>query len=335
MKAVQITRYAKAPALAVREIPVPAIGPDEVLVRVSAAAVNPVDLMNATGEIRLIFDYPKPFTLGNECAGEVAEVGSNVSGFAPGDAVYARLPAKRLGAFADYVAVDCAALAHAPRGLSADLAAAVPLAALTAYQAITEALGLKAGDSLLIAGASGSFGQIAIPLAKALGLTVYASGNARGRDAALAAGADAYFDYRKQDYTRELSNVDGAIDAVGAAEFARALSVVRRGGTLASLRCGPNRTFADSIGATGVKRLLFSLAGKKLDRAAAAQGKAYRFVFVRADGEQLARITKIVETARIAPKTDPREFSLDDAAEALQVVARGEGAGKILLHPAR
>lgn len=150
MKAVQIAKYSKTIQTRLCDIPVPEISDSEVLVRVKAAAVNPLELLILTGSVRLIQDYPMPLTLGNECAGIVEKVGRKVSGFRPGDQVYARLPIKKIGAFAEYAAIDQSALAPMPTGYSFAVAAAIPLTGLTAYQGIVEQLEAKPGSTLLI-----------------------------------------------------------------------------------------------------------------------------------------------------------------------------------------
>ena len=159
------------------------MGDEDILIRVKAAAVNPVDILNLTGAVRLIQDYKMPLTLGNECAGIVEKVGRHVTRFRPGDRVYSRLPISSLGAFAEYVTVPALAAARMPEGLDFATAAAIPLTGLTAYQALTEGLCAKPGETFFIPGGSGSFGQMAVPIAKALGLRVIVSGNARAKDA--------------------------------------------------------------------------------------------------------------------------------------------------------
>ena len=331
MKAVQIDRYAKEIHTVLREISTPDPGPEEVLIRVRAAAVNPLELLILTGSVRLIQDYPMPLTLGNECSGVVKAVGSRVTGFQAGDKVYARLPLSRIGAFAEYVAVDQNALAPMPAGYDFATAAAIPLTGLTAWQAITEELEAQPGSTLLIPGGSGSFGQMAVPLAKALGLKVIVTGNARARDSLLAAGADRYLDYRKENYWEVLSGVDYVIDTLGAGEFQRELSVLNPGGRLVSLRTGPNKAFAVRSRVGFARRVLFTAAGAGYDRAARRQGKEYRFLFVRADGAQLKEVTRMVEQHHIQPRIDPRVFTLETAGEALALVQNGPTDGKVLL----
>lgn len=331
MRAVQIDGYSKQIKTVLREIPQPSISDSEVLIRVKAAAVNPLELLILTGSVKLIQDYTMPLTLGNECSGIVEKVGSKVTGFRKGDRVYSRLPLVKIGAFAEYVAVDQRAIAELPEGYDFNTAAAIPLTGLTAYQAITEELEAKPGETVLIPGGSGSFGQMAVPIAKALGLRVIVTGNARAKEQFLSMGVEGYLDYRREPYWEQVSLVDYVIDTLGPGEFARELSVLKKGGRLVSLRTGPNKAFAEKHHLSGMKKLLFTLAGSKYDKAARRQGKEYRFLFVRADGAQLQKITEIVERQQIMPAVDTRLFSLAQADEALQLVAKGPLNGKVIL----
>lgn len=331
MRAAQIKRYSKEICIDVCDVPVPEIGPTDVLVKVKAAAVNPLEMLILTGSVRLIQDYKMPLTLGNECAGVVERVGRDVVRFQVGDLVYARLPLARIGAFAEYVAVEQEALALMPANYDFVTATAIPLTGLTAYQGITEELEARAGDTLLITGGSGSFGEMAVPIAKSLGLTVIVSGNERSREHMLALGADRYIDYRRENYWEVIPEVDYVIDTLGAREFDRELSVLKRGGRLLSLRTAPNKAFARQQGFPLWKQWLFTAAGATYDRKARKQGKEYRFMFVRADGEQLQRLTSLVEERHIRPKIDSRLFDLEQTAEALSYMAKGHTDGKVVI----
>lgn len=331
MKAVQINRYSKQINTVLRDIPLPQISDSEVLIQVKAAAVNPLEMLILTGSVKFIQDYPMPLTLGNECSGIVEEVGSKVTGFQKGDRVYTRLPLRKIGAFAEYVAVEQNAIAKMPEGYDFNTAAAIPLTGLTAYQAIVEELEAKPGDTLLIPGGSGSFGQMAVPIAKALGLRVIVTGNARAKEQFCSIGVDRYLDYKRENYWEQLSDMDYVIDTLGAAEFEHELTVLKQGGRLVSLRTGPNKAFAVKYHVSGLKKLLFTLAGSKYDKAAGKQGKEYRFLFVRSNGAQLQKITEIVEQQQIRPAIDSRIFSLSQANEALQLVSKGPITGKVII----
>lgn len=228
MKAVQITSYTKNINTILSDIPVPQISDAEVLIQVKAAAVNPVELLILTGSIKLIQDYPMPLTLGNECSGIVEQVGSKVKEFQKGDRVYTRLPIGKIGAFAEYVAVEQDAVAKMPEGYDFNIAAAIPLTGLTAYQAIVEELEAKPGQTILIPGGSGSFGQMAVPIAKALGLRVIVTGNARTKGQFLTMGVDRYLDYKTENYWEVLSDIDHVIDTLGPDEFEHELAVLKK-----------------------------------------------------------------------------------------------------------
>lgn len=331
MKAVQINKYSKEINVKINDIPVPKINDNEVLVRVKAAAVNPLEILIITGSVKLIQDYNMPLTLGNELSGIIEEVGGNVTKFKKGDKIYSRLPINKIGAFAEYVAVDADAISHMPKNLDFKEAVAVPLTGLTAYQGLHEELEAKAGQTVFIPGGSGSFGQMAIPIAKAMGLSVIVSGNSRSRERMMKLGVDHYLDYTKDNYWERIKDVDFVIDTLGAKEFERELSVLKKGGRLLSLRTGPNKNFAEKNGFPFWKRKLFSLAGVKYDNLAKKEEKEYRFIFVRADGEQLKEITRIVEENNIVPSIDSRIFTIEEANEALKLVANGKTNGKVII----
>ena len=190
MKAAWLEHYSKGePHLTVGERAKPQLGAKDVMLRVSVAAVNPLDNMIAHGEVKAIVPYKTPLIMGNECVGVVEEVGASVTKFKQGERVYARLPLDRIGAFAEYVAVDEAALALTPDYLTDEEAAAVPLTALTAMQAL-ELIHAEAGKTIFISGGTGSFGAMAIPLAKARGLTVITNGSDKNAERVMALGAD-------------------------------------------------------------------------------------------------------------------------------------------------
>ena len=195
------------------------------MVRVKAAAVNPVDILNLKGSVRLIQDYKMPLTMGNECSGVVEKIGSKVKRFNLGDKVYSRVPIETLGAFAEFVSIKESALAHMAHGLDYDTAAAIPLTGLTAYEAITEELKAKPGESLFIPGGSGSFGQMAVPI-----LSVVVSGNKWAKEAITALGAERYIVYTEENYEEVLPPLDYVIDTLGEREFEKELSILRKGG---------------------------------------------------------------------------------------------------------
>ena len=330
MKAIQIFKYNKQDISATLvEIAKPAIQADEVLVRIKAAGVNPLDNKITRGGVKMLVPHQLPLTMGHEFAGIVEEVGSKVQGLSVGDKVYGLMPTIKAGAFAEWAAVPASILAPMPEGLSYTEATSIPLTALTAYQAL-DMMQVHAGKTIFISGGSGGFGAMAIPLAKARGLIVYTSGNAASRERVLALGADRYFDYRTEDYLQELKQVDYVIDSVGGAELSKQIKLLSSGGHIVSLNGMPNGRFARSFGLPKWKQWLLSLVGLSLDRQAKRVGATYDFLFVQANGSQLKRITELIEKLGIRP-TISKVFTLEEANDALQSIDKSSSLGKTVL----
>jgi len=311
--------------LEVKDIPMPEVGEDDVLVKVKYAGVNPLDNMIVREEVKLITPYGYPLVMGNEFSGVVEKVGSNVKNFSEGDRVYARMPLDKIGAFAEYVSINVDALAKIPDYLDFDEAACVPLTALTAIQAF-ELMNPSKGESIFISGGTGSLGAMAIPIAKNLGLHIITSGSERNRERVMELGVSQFIDYRTQDYSEILSNVDYVLDTLGEAELEKEFKILKTGGTLVSLKGLPNGEFADRMGLSAVKKLLFKVAGRKFDKMASKKNQKYYFLFVESNGSQLDMISKI----NIATSID-EIYELDEVNKALQKVDGGGSKGKTLI----
>ena len=275
MKVAILDKYDKnGRELTIKDIPTPEISADEVLVRILTAGVNPLDNMIIRGEVKLIVPYKFPLVMGNEFCGIIEKIGNHVKGFHVGDRVYARMPLDKIGAFAEYTAIDYHAIAKVPDYLSDEEAAAVPLTALTALQSY-ELMGLKRCDTLFISGGTGSVGAMAIPIAKSLGAAVYTNGSADNKERVLSLGADKFIDYKKEDYAEILSDVDCLLDTLGERELAKELTVLKQGGSIVSLRAMPNGEFAQRSDMCAVKKFVFTMAGSKFDKMAAAKEQKY------------------------------------------------------------
>lgn len=331
MKAAQIQKYSKNIEAKIVDLPMPIIKENEILVKVKVAAINPLDILNLTGSVKLMHAYDMPLTLGNELTGIIEKVGNNVESFKVGDSILTRLPIEKIGAFAEYVAIDAKAVSHLPKNLDFVTGAGVPLTGLTAYQGLIEELEAEKGQTVFIPGGSGSFGQMAVPIAKAMGLKVFVSGSPSAKERTLKAGADKYIDYTKENYWDVLDKVDFVIDTLGAEEFESELSIIKPGGRLLSLRTAPNKQFAIDRGLPKWKQIIFGLAGSKFDKKAKKKGVQYRFIFVRADGKQLEKITKIIEQNNIVPAIDPTNFTINEINAALKLVAKGHTKGKVVI----
>ena len=330
MKAAVLTGYDRnGRDLELRDIPVPEMKDSDVLVRILTAGVNPLDNMIIRGEVKMIVPYRFPLVMGNEFVGIIEQAGRNVRKFRPGDRVYGRMELKRVGAFAEYAAVDQGAIAAVPEYLSDEEAAAVPLTALTAIQAL-DLMQPKEGETIFISGGTGSLGAMAIPVAKRYGLTVVTNGNGQSEGRVRKLGADRFIDYKKEDYGKVLSNVDYVLDTLGDRELEKEFSILKDGGRLVSLRGMPNGEFASRTGMSLFKRMLLKVAGRKYDQMAARRNQKYFFIFVHEDGAALDRVSEIFDQNHLEASVDG-VYALDDVNEALKKVAAGGSRGKTVL----
>ena len=331
MKAAVLTHYNKENTnLEIRDIPVPIPNENEVLVKIYSAAVNPLDNMIVRGEVKLIVPYKMPLILGNEFSGVVEKTGTSVTRFNVGDRVYGRMPLSKIGAFAEYAAIDENALAIVPDYLTHDEAATVPLTALTAMQAF-EIMNVKAGESVFISGGTGSLGAMAIPVAKSLGLRVYTNGSADNEERVKALGVDRFIDYKKENYADVLSNVDYVLDTLGDKEIPNEFKVLKEGGKLVSLRGLPNGRFAKRAGLSPFKQFLFKIAGSKYDKMAGLKNQTYDFLFVHEDGRQLEQIGKLFNAENPLKTSIDTVFTLAQVNEALEKVKQGRSKGKTVI----
>lgn len=330
MKAAQHTTYNKNNiTLNITEIAKPSIADKEVLVKVTAAGVNPLDNMISRGEVKIIVPYKLPQTSGNEVVGVVESIGKKVGNFQVGDRVFGRLPLDHIGAFAEYVAVDSQALAKVPDYLSDEEAAAVPLTALTIMQAL-DLMGAQAGKTIFISGGTGGVGGMAIPIAKAKGLKVITNGSGDSAERVLKLGADRFIDYKTEDYTKTVSQIDYVLDTLGGAETEKQMSIMKKGGHLVSLRAMPNGAFVKRMNLPKWKQIILGLAGRKFDKMAKKYGVHYHFIFVESNGAQLQEVADLFSKLEIKPSIDTI-YPFEEVNSALDKVANGHSRGKTVL----
>jgi NADPH:quinone reductase-like Zn-dependent oxidoreductase len=308
MKAASIDHYGKIEeTVRITDVPKPTVGPGEVLVEVKAAGVNPVDWKIAEGYMgggQAHF----PMVLGNDLAGTVVETGEGVTRFKQGDEVYGRVDRKHAGTFAEYAAVDEQTLAHKPRNLHFAEAAAVPLAALTAWQALFEHARLQRGQRVLIQAGSGGVGSFAIQFAKHAGAQVATTVSTANVDLAQSLGADWVIDYKKQRFEDVIRDFDAALDTLAGDIQARSLKVLKSGGVLVS-----------TVGVASQSR---------------QERPDVRFeaMVMHPDGAQLAQITRLIEAGTVKPVVD-RHFPLEQTKDALLYSRTGHAHGKIVITP--
>ena len=315
--------------LEIKEVPMPEIDEDDVLVKVKYAGVNPLDNMIVREEVKLITPYKYPLVMGNEFSGIVEKTGSSVTDFNEGDRVYARMTLNKIGAFAEYVAINKYAIAKIPDYLKFDEAACVPLTALTAIQTF-ELMNPSKGEKIFISGGTGSLGAMAIPIAKDLGLHIITSGSEKNRQRVMDLGVSEFIDYKTQDYSEILSDVDYVLDTLGESELEKEFKILKPGGILVSLKGLPNEEFAKRMGLSTVKKLLFKFAGRKFDKLASKKNQKYYFLFVESNGKQLEQVSRIFEEKNIKPSIDTI-FELSDVNKAMDKVDKGGSKGKTLI----
>jgi NADPH:quinone reductase-like Zn-dependent oxidoreductase len=331
MKAFVIERYRDKAGVRAGEMPDPQVGDDDVLVRIHAAGVNPLDLKIRDGAFKAFLPYRFPLVLGNDLAGVVVRVGPAVTRFAVGDEVYARPDKDRIGTFAELIAVSQDDVALKPATLSMAEAASLPLVALTAWQALVERAQVRPGQKVLVHAGAGGLGSVAVQLAKALGAHVASTASTATVDLVRELGADVVVDYRQQDFETVLDGYDVVLDSVGGENLAKSLRVLKPGGTAISVAGPPDAAFARELGLNPVLRLVMSALSFRTRRHAGRRGVTYSFLFMKADGDQLRELTPLVDAGKIRPVVD-RVFPFDRTPEALEYVGKGRAkAGKVVV----
>jgi NADPH:quinone reductase-like Zn-dependent oxidoreductase len=330
MKALVLKRYSGLEQLEFSELPRPVIGPDEILVQVHAAGLNPIDTMIPTGSFKPILKFALPAVMGSDLAGVVVEVGSQVRRFKPGDAVFASVFDLGRGSLAEFIAVPEHAAALKPAKLDFVQAASIPMVGLTSWQALTERAQLKRGQKVFIPAGSGGIGTFAIQLAKHLGATVGTTTSSANVDLVRSLGADEVVDYKRQEFEDVLRGYDAVLGTVKGDALEKALRILGPDGTVVSLIGPPDAAFARKRGMNLLMRFVFGLLSSKIIRMAKKRDASYSFLFVRPDGAQLAEIGQLLEQGRIRPIID-QVFAFDQAKEGLAYLAQGRAKGKVVV----
>lgn len=330
MKAFVINKYSKNRSLQLTEMNVPEVKDQDILVDIHAAGVNLLDSKIKTGEFKLILPYKLPLILGHDVAGVITKVGRNVKKFKVGDEVYARVRDHRIGTFAEFIAINEADAAFKPKNLSMEEAASIPLVALTAWQVLVEKAKIKKGEKVFIQAGSGGVGTVAIQLAKHLGATVATTASAKSFDLLEKLGADIVIDYKNSDFENRLSNYDAVLNSQDTKTLEKSLRILKSGGKLISISGPPTPDFAKEIKAPWFVKIILSLISSGIRKKAKAKNVDYSFLFMKADGEQLNEITKLIEAGIIEPVLD-KVFPFDKTNEALSYVESGRAKGKVVI----
>ena len=328
MKAFVVEKYGKDGVRAA-DVPEPTMGPRDVLVRVHAASINPLDKMVRNGEFTQLLKYKTPFVLGHDLAGVVARIGSEVRSFKAGDEVYARPRDLRIGTFAEAIAVDQDDVALKPASLTMAEAAAVPLVSLAAWQALVDVAQVQPGHKVLVHAGAGGLGSTVIQVARHLGAHVATTAREDEAERARALGADEVIDYSTTDFADVLSGYDVVIDSLGGDNLTRSLTVLKPGGLAISVVGPPDSAFATQLGQPLLKPVMAVLS-RKVRAQARKLGVRYSFFFMHADGAQLATLAPLYDSGVLKPVLD-RTFGFDRTLDALAYVEQGKANGKIVV----
>jgi NADPH:quinone reductase-like Zn-dependent oxidoreductase len=329
MKAFVVERYGKD-GLRAADVPEPEVGDGDVLVKVGAASVNPLDKMVRNGEFKRLLKYQPPFVLGHDVAGVVTRVGSAVRDFQLGDEVYARPRDLRIGTFAEYIAIDHDDLAPKPATLTLTEAAAVPLVSLAAWQALVERARVEPGQKVLVHAGSGGLGSTVIQLTKHLGATAATTASAENAELVRSLGADVVVDYKKEDFAEVISGYDVVLDSLGGKNLEKSLTVLKPGGRAIGVAGPPDPGFAKQLGAPRFMGIAMGLLSRKIRKQARKLGVSYSFLFMQANGLQLRELAALYDAGRLRPVID-KTFPFDQTLEALAYVEQGRANGKVVI----
>lgn len=253
-----------------------------------------------------------------------------VRGFKPGDEVYARPNQDRIGTFAELIAMDEAGVALKPNNLTMEEAASIPLVGLTAWQVLIERARMKKGQKVLIHAGSGGVGTFAIQLAKHIGAIVATTTSTTNVDMVRSLGADVVIDYKKEDFAKVLDGYDLVVNSLDKDTLEKSLKVLKPGGKLISISGPPDMAFAKESGLNWFLQQVMGLLSFRIRREARRYGISYSFVFMRADGEQLRKITSLIESGVVRQVVD-RIFPFQATNEAMDYVVTGRAKGKVVV----
>lgn len=304
MKAAVVTEYGSP--LRVVEVDRPVLAPDSVMIEVHASSVNPIDSLIVHGVVKDMLPYQLPWIVGYDVSGVVVECGSDVTTFSVSDEVFGRADSFQAGTMAQYAMIKSHDLAKKPGNITHLQAAGVPLAGLTAWQALVEHGHLQPGEKVLIHAGSGGVGSLAIQIAKHLGAFVATTTSESNLEFVRSLGADVAIDYKAQRFDAELDDYDLVIDTLGGDSLTRSFDVVKRGGRIVSIK------------------------GADVDGLAHKYGVTFSAFYMSPSGEMLATLADLIAADKLRPIVDS-VFSLDDVQQAFDRSDTGRARGKIIV----
>lgn len=333
MRALVLKRYGGPDQVVFMDMPKPVPKPNEILVQVHAAGLNPIDNMIPKGTFKPMLRFQLPATLGSDLAGVVVALGSNVTRFKLGDAIFASIFDLGNGAFAEYAVVPETAAALKPANLDFVQAASIPMVGLTVWQALKERARLRPGQKVFIPAGSGGIGTFAIQFAKLFGAKVGTTTSTGNVALVRGLGADEVVDYTQQEFEDVLCDYNVVLGTVRGNAIEKSLAILQPDSRIVSLIGPPDAAFGRARGMNFFMVFVFGLLSSKIIRRARQHGAEYSFLFMRPDGGQLAEIGGLLESGQIRPVID-KVFAFDQAKEAMAYLEQGRAKGKVVLHMA-
>lgn len=331
MRAYVLEQYGGPESARLMDVPPPQPGPRDILVDVRAAGLNPVDFKFRQGMLRPIYRPKLPFVLGNEFAGEVVGVGADVKHFHVGDRVFARVAKDRGGAFAELACVAEEYGARMPPDLDFTAAAAVPLAGLTALQALRDELGVKPGQRVFISGGAGGVGTFAIQIAKWLGARVTTTASKRGEALVRSLGCDEVIDYTSQSISDAGKGFDAGLDLIGGDTLTQMFGIMKPGAKVVSVAALPEpQTAIKDLGNRWALAIAFWIISYRIRARARHAGVTYRYLFMHPSGAELAQLAELIEQGKLKVIVD-RTYPFTQISDAFAYLESGHAKGKVVV----
>jgi NADPH:quinone reductase-like Zn-dependent oxidoreductase len=331
MKAFIVKSYGKKEKLHLTDWAEPIVKENEVLIQINSAGVNVIDLLIRNGEFKLFLPMKPPIQLGRDVAGTVIKTGAKVSKFKVGDEVYASSGNHHKGTYAEYISIAEDEVALKPKNLTHEEAASIPLVGLTSWQALVESANIKKGQKVFIQAGSGGVGTFAIQLAKHLGAYVATTTSEKNIALVKSLGADLIIDYKTEDFETKLKEYDLVLHSNKDSKILeKSLRVLKPGGQLISLVGPPTPEFAAALGLPWYLKMVINLLSFSARKKAKKLNISFEFLFMRAEGNQLSQITKLIESGIIKPVID-KVFPFEQTNEAMAYVETGRAKGKLVI----
>jgi NADPH:quinone reductase-like Zn-dependent oxidoreductase len=324
MKALQIVKYGEIKdSLSINEIEKPSLKSNDILVKVKAVSLNPIDYKIVEGKLKDMISLDLPSTIGFDVSGVVVEKSAAVNNFEIGDEVYSRVSQEQMGTIAEFVSINSKLVAKKPKNSSFEEAAGLPLIGLTAIQAL-ERVGIKENDRILIHAGSGGVGSFAIQYAKAKGAIVYTTTSSKNVDWVKALGADRVIDYKTEDYKEIAKNLDIVFDTLGDNYTYDAFEIIKDGGKVTTIVGPPDKETAKQMGIKDYEL------PEKLSKLIENKSAIYKLTWMQPNAKQLNNISRMVEDGDMKPIVD-LIYSLEEGIDAYLYLASGRAKGKVII----